>query len=171
MKKILSLLLAVVCLFCVACDNLDSSNDADAGTTTDANTGITADTKWEDIESDIVLDYVIVESDNGYYQMSILDRGLVEIYQEDEPENDNAFYLALQDDDNNFYQFDMENNKAKFTKTDVVNGLVINKLRATVEKKEETVDVVEEPTTKECPKCFSTINIKATKCPHCTSEI
>ena len=44
----------------------------------------------------------------------------------------------------------------------------INKLRATVEKKEE---VVEEATTKECPKCFSTINIKATKCPHCTSEI
>ena len=44
----------------------------------------------------------------------------------------------------------------------------INKLRASVEKKEE---VAEEATTKECPKCFSTINIKATKCPHCTSEI
>ncbi len=27
------------------------------------------------------------------------------------------------------------------------------------------------PTTKECPKCFSQINIKATKCPSCTSEI
>ena len=44
----------------------------------------------------------------------------------------------------------------------------INKLRATVEKKEE---VIEEVTTKECPKCFSTINIKATKCPCCTSDI
>ena len=44
----------------------------------------------------------------------------------------------------------------------------INKLRATVEKKEE---VVEEATTKECPRCYSTINIKATKCPHCTSDI
>lgn len=44
----------------------------------------------------------------------------------------------------------------------------INKLRATVEKKEE---VVEEATTKECPKCFSTINIKATKCPNCTSDL
>ena len=44
----------------------------------------------------------------------------------------------------------------------------INKLRATVEKKEE---VAEEATTKECPRCFSTINIKATKCPHCTSDI
>lgn len=28
-----------------------------------------------------------------------------------------------------------------------------------------------EPTTKECPECFSTINIKATRCPHCTSAI
>lgn len=44
----------------------------------------------------------------------------------------------------------------------------INKLRSTVEKKEE---VVEETTTKECPRCFSTINIKATKCPNCTSDI
>ena len=28
-----------------------------------------------------------------------------------------------------------------------------------------------EPTTKECPKCFSAIPIKATRCPHCTSDI
>ena len=28
-----------------------------------------------------------------------------------------------------------------------------------------------EPTTKECPHCFSTITIKATRCPHCTSEL
>jgi large conductance mechanosensitive channel len=27
------------------------------------------------------------------------------------------------------------------------------------------------PTTKECPHCFSTISIKATRCPNCTSEI
>ncbi len=26
------------------------------------------------------------------------------------------------------------------------------------------------PTTKECPYCLSVINIKATRCPHCTSE-
>ncbi|MFV0481886.1 MAG: large-conductance mechanosensitive channel protein MscL [Campylobacteraceae bacterium] len=26
-------------------------------------------------------------------------------------------------------------------------------------------------TTKECPKCFSVINIKATRCPCCTAEI
>jgi len=27
------------------------------------------------------------------------------------------------------------------------------------------------PPTKECPYCFSTIAIKATRCPHCTSEL
>ena len=26
-------------------------------------------------------------------------------------------------------------------------------------------------TTKECPYCFSTINLKATRCPECTSEL
>jgi len=28
-----------------------------------------------------------------------------------------------------------------------------------------------EPTTKECPRCFTAIPIKATRCPHCTSEL
>lgn len=28
-----------------------------------------------------------------------------------------------------------------------------------------------EPTTKECPYCFSTIPLKATRCPNCTSEL
>ncbi len=28
-----------------------------------------------------------------------------------------------------------------------------------------------QPTTKECPHCFSTISIKATRCPNCTSEL
>ena len=27
------------------------------------------------------------------------------------------------------------------------------------------------PTTKECPFCFSTISLKATRCPQCTSEL
>jgi large conductance mechanosensitive channel len=26
-------------------------------------------------------------------------------------------------------------------------------------------------TTKECPRCFTTISVKATRCPNCTSEI
>lgn len=44
----------------------------------------------------------------------------------------------------------------------------INKLRALTEKQEEKV---EEVTTKSCPRCYSTININATKCPCCTAEI
>ena len=27
------------------------------------------------------------------------------------------------------------------------------------------------PTTKDCPYCFSTVSIKATRCPNCTSEL
>jgi large conductance mechanosensitive channel len=40
----------------------------------------------------------------------------------------------------------------------------INKLRAKNEP-------VSSPTTKQCPHCFSEININATRCPHCTSEV
>jgi large conductance mechanosensitive channel len=28
-----------------------------------------------------------------------------------------------------------------------------------------------DPTTKDCPRCYTAIPIKATRCPHCTSEI
>jgi large conductance mechanosensitive channel len=28
-----------------------------------------------------------------------------------------------------------------------------------------------EPTTKDCPRCFSSISKKATRCPNCTSEL
>ncbi len=45
---------------------------------------------------------------------------------------------------------------------------MINKLKASVEKDKAT-EVAS--TTKTCPKCFSEININATKCPYCTSDI
>ena len=45
----------------------------------------------------------------------------------------------------------------------------INKIRM-VGKKEEPV-VEEAPTTKVCPFCKSEINIEATRCPNCTSEV
>lgn len=32
-------------------------------------------------------------------------------------------------------------------------------------------EIPAEVTTKECPRCFSTIALKATRCPNCTSEI
>lgn len=38
-------------------------------------------------------------------------------------------------------------------------------------KKVEAPAPAPAPTTKECPRCYSTIAIKATRCPHCTSEI
>ena len=44
----------------------------------------------------------------------------------------------------------------------------INKLNAT---KKEECEKIEEATTKSCPRCFSTIDIKATKCPCCTADI
>ncbi len=45
---------------------------------------------------------------------------------------------------------------------------MINKLKAAVEKTKADEAAV---TTKTCPKCYSEININATKCPHCTSEL
>jgi large conductance mechanosensitive channel len=41
----------------------------------------------------------------------------------------------------------------------------INKLQWEAEEPEA------EPTTKECPRCFTTIPIKATRCPNCTADI
>jgi large conductance mechanosensitive channel len=38
-----------------------------------------------------------------------------------------------------------------------------------MKRKEEAPPSV--PTTKECPYCFTTIPIKASRCPHCTSEL
>ena len=42
-----------------------------------------------------------------------------------------------------------------------------NKMRDLTKKEEKP----EEPTTKVCPFCQSEIDIKATRCPHCTSEL
>ncbi len=47
----------------------------------------------------------------------------------------------------------------------IVKGF--NKM-SNLRKKEEAE---EEPTTKVCPFCCSEIDIKATKCPHCTSDL
>ena len=46
--------------------------------------------------------------------------------------------------------------------------LLIRGLNA-VRRREEAPPAV--PTTKECPYCLSTVAIKATRCPHCTSEL
>ena len=46
----------------------------------------------------------------------------------------------------------------------ITDAKLLNKLK----KNDEPVP---EPTVKECPYCFSEINIKATRCPHCTAEL
>lgn len=43
----------------------------------------------------------------------------------------------------------------------------VNKVTSLGTKKEEPAV----PTTKECPFCMSEIDIKATRCPHCTSQL
>ena len=43
----------------------------------------------------------------------------------------------------------------------------INRMKKQYEPEPEEV----EPTTKDCPYCLSTIPIKATRCPQCTSEL
>ncbi len=50
----------------------------------------------------------------------------------------------------------------------------INKLQAIADRKEKLVVAAEEaadPTTKDCPRCYSNIPLKATRCPNCTSDI
>ena len=46
----------------------------------------------------------------------------------------------------------------------------VNKLRREMEAPKVEVAPAE-PITKECPYCFSTINIKARRCPDCTSQL
>lgn len=43
--------------------------------------------------------------------------------------------------------------------------------RKLIKEEKQEVSAVPEPTTKLCPYCFTEINIKATRCPHCTSEL
>lgn len=38
-------------------------------------------------------------------------------------------------------------------------------------KKKDADTPIPAPTTKVCPYCYSEINIKATRCPHCTAEL
>ena len=58
----------------------------------------------------------------------------------------------------------------EFLLTALILFLIIkafNKSKELVKKEEAP----KEPTTKKCPFCMSEIDIKATRCPHCTSEI
>ena len=49
----------------------------------------------------------------------------------------------------------------------------IDKLTSKFKKKKAKIkeETPAEPLVKVCPYCYSEINYKATKCPHCTSDI
>jgi large conductance mechanosensitive channel len=47
---------------------------------------------------------------------------------------------------------------------------IIIKAANSLQRKEKDVPP-EAPTTKDCPYCYTTIPIKATRCPNCTSEL
>lgn len=51
----------------------------------------------------------------------------------------------------------------------IVKGM--NKLAESGKKLSKKEEKKAEPTTKTCPFCQSEISIKATRCPHCTSEL
>ena len=55
---------------------------------------------------------------------------------------------------------------AKFQKNNQFLGKVTKKMKIESEAEETVI-----PTTKICPYCFSEINIQATRCPHCTSNL
>lgn len=61
--------------------------------------------------------------------------------------------------------------------TAVINFLIMALVIFTIIKTINTLDAKyrpkkeEAPTTKKCPFCQSEIDIKATRCPHCTSEL
>lgn len=53
----------------------------------------------------------------------------------------------------------------------VVIFLLVKAINAVSQLGKKKEEVVEEVTTKTCPYCCSEVDIKAVKCPHCTSDI
>lgn len=53
----------------------------------------------------------------------------------------------------------------------LIIAFVIFLIVRTTNKMKKPAPTPAEPTTKECPHCFSTIHIKATRCPNCTTNL
>ena len=59
----------------------------------------------------------------------------------------------------------------EFILTALVLFLIIKGMNAAKNLKKKPEEAPAAPTTKECPFCFSEIDIKATRCPNCTAEL
>lgn len=53
----------------------------------------------------------------------------------------------------------------------IVAFVIFLMIRAINRVKKHPAPVATEPTDKDCPFCFTSIPIKATRCPHCTSQL
>jgi large conductance mechanosensitive channel len=53
----------------------------------------------------------------------------------------------------------------------IVAFVIFMVIRQMNKLKRQPAPVAADPTTKECPFCLSSIPLKASRCPHCTSEI
>ncbi len=63
------------------------------------------------------------------------------------------------------------NNVIDFVIVAFVIFLVIKLVNRLNRKRASPAAAPTEPTTKECPFCLSAISLKATRCPHCTSQL
>ena len=59
----------------------------------------------------------------------------------------------------------------EFLLTALVLFLIIKAFNKAKNMKKKKEEAPADPTTKKCPFCMSEIDIKATRCPHCTSEL
>jgi len=53
----------------------------------------------------------------------------------------------------------------------IVALVIFLMIRAINRMKKQPVPATSEPTSKDCPFCFTSIPLQATRCPHCTSQI
>ena len=53
----------------------------------------------------------------------------------------------------------------------IIAFVIFLMIKAIDNLKKKPAPVVADPITRDCPYCFTTIPIQATRCPHCTSEL
>ena len=59
----------------------------------------------------------------------------------------------------------------EFLLTALILFAIVKAVNTAKNLKKKPEEAPAEPTTKKCPFCMSEIDIKATRCPHCTSEL